>query len=30
MSPQFREDLILKTAYAYQQATQWHKEKAKL
>lgn len=30
MAPQFREDLILKTAYAYEQATEWHKEKPEL
>jgi aspartyl-tRNA(Asn)/glutamyl-tRNA(Gln) amidotransferase subunit A len=28
IGPQFSEDLLLKTAYAYEQATQWHKMKA--
>ena len=27
MAPQFKEDLVLKTAYAYQQVTDWHKRK---
>ena len=30
MAPQFREDLVLKTAYAYQQTTDWHLRKPKL
>ena len=30
MAPQFREDLVLKTAYAYQLATEWHKRKPEL
>jgi aspartyl-tRNA(Asn)/glutamyl-tRNA(Gln) amidotransferase subunit A len=28
IGPQFSEDLLLKTAYAYEQATEWHKMKA--
>jgi aspartyl-tRNA(Asn)/glutamyl-tRNA(Gln) amidotransferase subunit A len=30
IGPQFSEDLILKTAYAYEQATQWYKMKASI
>jgi len=30
IGPQFSEDLLLKTAYAYEQATEWHKQKPAL
>ena len=30
IGPQFREDLILQVAYAYEQATEWHKRKPNL
>jgi aspartyl-tRNA(Asn)/glutamyl-tRNA(Gln) amidotransferase subunit A len=30
LAPYFREDLLLRAAYAYQQVTDWHKSEPKL